>query len=48
MQIKENRKQLIESNELVKNDFNIDGDGIPLEKQKKYLMNLLKKKFMRI
>ena len=28
---------------LSKNDFNIDRDSIQLEKQKKYLMNLLKK-----
>ena len=36
-------KQLIESNELVKKDFNIDKDGISLEEQRKYLMNLPKK-----
>ena len=34
-------KQLIESNELVKKDFNIDKDGISLEEQKNiYFMNL--------
>ena len=27
-------KQLVESNELVEKDFNIDRDGVPLEKQK--------------
>ena len=32
-----------ESNELIKKDFNIDKDSIPLGKQKNYLMNLLKK-----
>ena len=36
-------KQLIEFNELVKKDFNIDKDGISLEEQRKYLMNLPKK-----
>ena len=35
-------KQLVESNELIKKDFNIDRDSIPLEKQKKYLMNFWK------
>ena len=30
-------KQLVESNELVKKDFNIDRNSIPLEKQKKYM-----------
>ena len=38
-------KQLVESNELIKKDFNIDKDCLLLEKQKKYLMNLLKKIF---
>ena len=28
-----NEKQLVESNELIKNDFNIDRDSIPLEEQ---------------
>ena len=27
-------KQLVESNELIKNDFNIDKDDVPVEKQK--------------
>ena len=39
-------KQLIESNELVKKDVNIDEDGVSLEEQRKYLMNLPKKNFM--
>ena len=34
-------KQLVESNELIKKDFNIHRDSIPLEEQNKYLMNLL-------
>ena len=36
----EHGKQLPESNELIKKDFNIDNDSLPLEEQKKYLMNL--------
>ena len=35
--IKESGKQIIEPNEVAKNNFNIDKSGIPLEKQKKYL-----------
>ena len=34
---------MVESNELVKKDLNIERDDKPLEKQKKYLINLLKK-----
>ena len=34
---------MVESNELIKKDFNIDRDNIPLEEQKKNLMNLLEK-----
>ena len=41
--IKDHGKQLIEYNEFIKKDFNVDRDSIPLEEQKKYLMNLLKK-----
>ena len=41
--IQDHGKQLVESNELIKKDFNIDRDIIPHEEQKKYLMNLLKK-----
>ena len=41
--LEEQRKQLVESNELIKNDFSINKDNIPLEEQKKYLMNLLMK-----
>ena len=51
MQIKEieyHGKQIIESNELIKKDFNIDRDGVPLNEQKKYLMNLLKKNLMNL
>ena len=36
-------EQFVESNEFTDNDFNIRKDWVPLEKQKKYLMNLLKK-----
>ena len=41
--IEDHEIQLVKSNELIKKDFNIDRDSIPLEEQKKYLMNLLKK-----
>ena len=36
-------KQLVESNELIKKNFNFDKTDILLEKQKQYRMNLLKK-----
>ena len=39
--IEDHRKQSVESNTLIKKDFNIDRDNIPIEK-KKYLKNLLK------
>ena len=42
----ENGKQLLESNELVKKDFNIDRDSILLEEQQQKLINLLKKGLM--
>ena len=42
----ENGKQLLESNELVKKDFNIDRDSILLEEQQKKLIKLLKKGLM--
>ena len=35
--------QLVESNELIKKDFDIDKDNISLEEQKKYLITLLQK-----
>ena len=38
--IEEHGKQLVESNELIKNDFTINRDGISLRKQKKkHLIN---------
>ena len=43
--IEHHGKQLVESNAIVKKDFNTNKNGIPLEK-KKYLMNLLKKKLL--
>ena len=46
MTIEDDEKQLVESNEIVKKDFNIDIDSVSLEEQKKYLMNLLKKNLM--
>ena len=41
--IEDHGKQLAESDEIIGKDFNINRDIVPLEKQKKYLMNLLKK-----
>ena len=41
--LEEHGKQLAEYNELVKKDFNMNKDSIPLEEQKKYFINLLKK-----
>ena len=35
-------KQLVESNKLIKNDFNIEKDDVPLEKQKIYILYLKK------
>ena len=40
----EHGKQLVESNEFIKNDLNIDKDSVRLEEQKiKNLMNFLKR-----
>ena len=38
--IKESGKQITESNEVAKNDFNIDKSGVPLEKQKEIFNRL--------
>ena len=38
--IKQKGIQIIESNEVAKNDFNIDRSGVTHEKKKKYLMSL--------
>ena len=32
----DHEKQLVESNGIAKNDFNIDRDGVPLSKKKKF------------
>ena len=40
-ELEEHGKQLIESNELIKNDFNIDRDGVPLKEQKEIFNKLL-------
>ena len=37
-------KQLVETNELTENDFNIDKDDVPLEKKKKMFNELVEKK----
>ena len=39
-------KHLVKTNEVIKNDFNINKDGIPLQQQKKYLITLLKKNIL--
>ena len=39
--IEDHKKELVESNRLIKNDISIDRDSIPLEEQKNYLINLL-------
>ena len=36
--IEDHRKQLVESNELIKNDFNINRNSISLEEEEKYLI----------
>ena len=35
--VEDHEKQLVESNKVIKRDFNIDRDSIPLEEQKKYI-----------
>ena len=40
--IKESRKQIVESNKVAKNDFNIDRSGVSHEKQKEIFNNLVK------
>ena len=42
--IKESGKQIIESNEVAKNDFNIDRSGAPHEKQKEIFNRLVNKR----
>ena len=44
--IEDHEKLLAESNELIKKDFNIGRDSIPLNEQKKYLIDLSKKNLM--
>ena len=41
--MKDHGKQLVESIEIIKKDFDINRDSIPLEEKKKNLINLLKK-----
>ena len=40
-EIEDHGNQLVESNELIKKDFNIDRDSIPLEEQKKIFNKLV-------
>ena len=42
--IEDHEKQVVESNKLVKKDFNIDRDSIPFEEQKKIVNELVEKK----
>ena len=42
--IKKSRKQIIESNEVAKNDFNIDRSGVSHEKQKEIFNRLVKER----
>ena len=42
--IKESGKQITESNEVAKNDFNIDRSGVPHEKQKEIFNRLVKER----
>ena len=39
-------KQLVESHEITKKDFNIERDSIPQKGQKVYIMNLLEKRLL--
>ena len=41
--VEDHWKQLVESNEIAKKEVNIDRDSVPLEEQKKNLINFLKK-----
>ena len=41
--MKDHGKQLVESIEIIKKDFDINRDSIPLEEKKKNLINFLKK-----
>ena len=43
--LEEHRKQLFESNELIKKGFNINRDRIPLEKEKKIFNEIVEEKF---
>ena len=42
--IEDHGKQLVESNELIKKDFNIDRDSIPLDKQRKIFNELIEER----
>ena len=42
--LKEHGKQLVESNELVKKDFNVDRDSIPFDEQRKIFNELVEEK----
>ena len=44
--LEEHEQKLVESNELVNNNFNIDRDSIPFDEQKIYLIDSLKKNLM--
>ena len=46
--MKDHGKQLIESIEIIKKDFDINRDSIPLEEKKKNLINFLKKDLLNL
>ena len=43
-QLKYHRKQFVESNGIIKNGFDIDKDGVPLEQQNKIFIELVEEK----
>ena len=46
--MKDHGKQLVESIEIIKKDFDINRDSIPLEEKKKNLINFLKKDLLNL
>ena len=44
-EIEDHRKEFVKCNELMKKDFNIEKDDIPLEKQKEILNNFFAEKY---
>ena len=46
--MKDHGKQLVESIEIIKKDFDINRDSMPLEEKKKNLINFLKKDLLNL